>query len=183
MKLWRLLICILPLLAGCSMLSGVTTLWHKAAVSETGVDGLTADTPMESGHIADALRGNYQLLGGMQTHNGKITPYIEARKAGNTALEISGDSHGITRITVLDPELSTDRGVKIGTAFGEIYQKAYNVCHKDEGESPARVLCKAPDSQHLSYQFTGAWQGAESLLPADDVLKHWTVSKIIWQRQ
>ena len=41
---------------------------------------------------------------------------------------------------------------------------------------------KAEGSQHISYQFSGEWSGHGGLMPSDDTLKNWKVSKIIWRR-
>lgn len=181
-KRYRLFVYALPLLAGCSTLSGM---WQKVipqktiSITETGVGGLTANTPMDIQQIASALPGRYQLLDGMQTNNGKIEHVIEVRKAGTVVLQISGE-HRIDRISVLDPALMTSTGINVGTAFHKIYQKAYNVCRRTS-QSPEDVVCQAPGSQHIHYLFSGQWQGPENLLPADDVLKNWTISEIIWQ--
>ncbi|VFS78927.1 RpoE-regulated lipoprotein [Raoultella planticola] len=43
------------------------------------------------------------------------------------------------------------------------------------------VECQADGSQHISYAFTGHWNGPEELMPSDDTLKNWKVSKIIWR--
>ena len=49
-------------------------------------------------------------------------------------------------------------------------------------DNGAVVECKAEGSQHISYAFTGNWSGPEELMPSDDTLKNWKVSKIIWRR-
>lgn len=46
----------------------------------------------------------------------------------------------------------------------------------------AVVECQAEGSQHISYAFTGHWSGPDELMPSDDTLKNWKVSKIIWRR-
>ncbi|WP_368918656.1 DUF1131 family protein, partial [Citrobacter sp. FDAARGOS_156] len=33
-----------------------------------------------------------------------------------------------------------------------------------------------------SYIFSGEWSGPEDIMPSDDTLKAWKVSKIIWRR-
>lgn len=188
MKFCRLSIFIAPLLAGCTLFSGIfsTPVSHKAPdadISDTGVDGLTASTAMTVNVIDSTLQHHYQLLDGMQMQNGKLVKFIEARKNGKPALQISGTDRGITRVIVLDPALKTDTGVKIGTTFSSIYPSAYNVCHKNDDSFAKDIICQAPGSQRLTYYFTGEWQGPDILLPANDILKTWMVSKIVWHNK
>ncbi|URN98168.1 RpoE-regulated lipoprotein [Leclercia adecarboxylata] len=191
MKSLRLLLCALPVvLTGCSTLSAVNWSaaypwnWFGAStdVSEQGVGKLTAATPLEQSAIESALGGDYRLRSGMRTQNGNIVHYFEALKDDRLAMVINGDKNTVTRIEVLDSDVETDNGVKIGTPFSDLYQKAYGNCTSAPGEESVAVECKAEGSQHISYQFSGTWNGPEGLMPSDDTLKNWKVSKIIWQQ-
>jgi len=191
MKSLRLLLCALPVvLTGCSTLSAVK--WSAAYpwnwfgsstdVTEQGVGNLTAATPLEQSAIESALGGDYRLRSGMRTQNGNIVHYFEALKDDQLAMVINGDKSTVTRIEVLDSDVETDSGVKVGTPFSDLYQKAYGNCTSAPSEESVAVECKAEGSQHISYQFSGTWNGPEGLMPSDDALKNWKVSKIIWQQ-
>lgn len=191
MKSLRLLLCALPVvLTGCSTLSAVN--WSAAYpwnwfgsstdVTEQGVGNLTAATPLEQSAIESALGGDYRLRSGMRTQNGNIVHYYEALKDDQLALVINGNKETVTRIEVLDSDIETDSGVKIGTPFSDLYQKAYGNCASAAAEEGVAVECKAEGSQHISYQFSGTWNGPQGLMPSDDTLKNWKVSKIIWQQ-
>lgn len=191
MKSLRLLLCALPVvLTGCSTLSAVN--WSAAYpwnwfgsssdVTEQGVGNLTAATPLEQSAIESALGGDYRLRSGMRTQNGNIVHYYEALKDDQLALVINGNKETVTRIEVLDSDIETDSGVKIGTPFSDLYQKAYGKCASAPAEEGVAVECKAEGSQHISYQFSGTWNGPQGLMPSDDTLKNWKVSKIIWQQ-
>jgi hypothetical protein len=191
MKSLRLLLCALPVvLTGCSTLSAVN--WSAAypwnwfgsstEVTEQGVGNLTADTALEQSTIESALGGDYRLRSGMRTQNGTIIHYFEALKDDQLALVINGDKSTVGRIEVLDTEIETDKGVKIGTPFSDLYQKAYGNCISVPADDNVTVECKAEGSQHISYQFSGTWNGPEGLMPSDDTLKSWKISKIIWQQ-
>lgn len=191
MKSLRLLICALPVvLTGCSTLSAVNWSaaypwnWFGASteVTEQGVGNITSATPMEQEAIASALSGDYRLRSGMKTENGNIVRYFEALKGEQLALVISGDQNAVKRIEVLDSEIETDSGVKIGTPFSDLYQKAFGNCVSAVADEGVGVECKAKESQHVSYLFSGTWSGPEGLMPSDDTLKNWKVSKIIWQQ-
>ncbi len=190
MKSLRLLLCALPLaLTGCSTVSAVN--WSAAypwnwfgssmEVTEQGVGKLTATTPLNEQAISDALGGSYRLRSGMKAANGNIVRYFEALKDDKVAMTINGDGGTINRIEVRDSEIKTDRGVQVGTPFSELYSKAFGHCQKGANDNGAVVECQADGSQHISYAFTGHWNGPEELMPSDDTLKNWKVSKIIWR--
>ncbi|MGQ4644363.1 RpoE-regulated lipoprotein [Raoultella ornithinolytica] len=190
MKSLRLLLCALPLaLTGCSTMSAVN--WSAAypwnwfgssmEVTEQGVGKLTATTPLSEQAISDALGGSYRLRSGMKAANGNIVRYFEALKDDKVAMTINGDGGTINRIEVRDSEIKTDRGVQVGTPFSELYSKAFGHCQKGANDNGAVVECQADGSQHISYAFTGHWNGPEELMPSDDTLKNWKVSKIIWR--
>lgn len=191
MKSLRLLICALPVvLTGCSTLSSVNWSaaypwnWFGASteVTEEGVGNITSATPVEQEAIASALSSDYRLRSGMKTENGNIVRYYEALKDDKLALVISGDNSAVKRVEVLDSEIETDSGVKIGTPFSDLYQKAFGNCTSAVVEEGVGVECKAQESQHIRYLFSGSWSGPEGLMPSDDTLKSWKVSKIIWQQ-
>ena len=190
MKSLRLLLCAFPLaLTGCSTMSAVN--WSAAypwnwfgssmEVTEQGVGKLTATTPLNEQAISDALGGSYRLRSGMKAANGNIVRYFEALKDDKVAMTINGDGGTINRIEVRDSEIKTDRGVQVGTPFSELYSKAFGHCQKGANDNGAVVECQADGSQHISYAFTGHWNGPEELMPSDDTLKNWKVSKIIWR--
>lgn len=191
MKSLRLLLCALPLaLTGCSTMSAVN--WSAAypwnwfgssmEVTEQGVGGLTAATPLNEQAIGDAIGGSYRLRSGMKTASGNIVRYYEALKGDNVAMTINGDAGTVSRVEVRDSEIKTASGVQVGTPFSDLYSKAYGNCQKGANDNGPVVECKAEGSQHISYVFTGHWSGPEELMPSDDTLENWKVSKIIWQR-
>jgi hypothetical protein len=151
--------------------------------AELGYDRLPAiHAPRNQEAIASGLSSDYRLRSGMKTENGNIVRYFEALKDDQLALVISGDQSTVKRIEVLDSEIETDSGVKIGTPFSDLYQKAFGNCVSAAAEEGVGVECKDKESQQISYLFTGAWSGPEGLMPSDDTLKGWKVSKIIWQQ-
>ncbi|CAM8021689.1 MULTISPECIES: RpoE-regulated lipoprotein [Enterobacter] len=191
MKSLRLLLCALPLaLTGCSTLSSIN--WSAAypwnwfgsstEVTEQGVGKITAATALDQNAIQDALGSDYRLRSGMKTENGNIVRYYEALKGGKLALVINGDKGTVNRIAVLDDTIPTASGVKVGTPFSDLYKQAFGNCTSAPSDEGVAVACKAEGSQHISYVFTGTWSGPEGLMPSDDTLKNWKVSKILWQQ-
>jgi hypothetical protein len=191
MKSLRLLLCATPLLlTGCSTLSNVN--WSAAnpwnwfgsslEVTKEGVGDLTGSTALNEEAINAALGGDYRLRSGMKTENGAIVRYFEALKGDELAMVIQGEQGTVSRIEVLDKDIETASGTAIGTPFSDLYDKAYGNCEKTTGDDSSAVECRAKESQHISYLFSGKWSGPEGLMPADDALKNWTLTKIIWRR-
>ena len=191
MKSIRLLLCALPLaLTGCSTLSSVN--WSSAypwnwfgsstEVTEQGVGKLTAATPLSEDAIGDALGSDYRLRSGMKTANGSIVKFFEALKENKVALVVNGEAGTVSRIEVMDADIPAEDGTKIGTPFRDIYSKAFDNCQKARGDDAESVECKAKGSQHISYVFSGSWSGPQALMPPDDILRNWKVSKIVWHR-
>ncbi|VFS29634.1 RpoE-regulated lipoprotein [Serratia liquefaciens] len=80
-----------------------------------------------------------------------------------------------------DADIKTASGVKIGTPFSDLYSKASATARKAAMTTGGRRV-SGEGSQHISYAFTGHWSGPDELMPSDDTLKNWKVSKIIWRR-
>ena len=191
MKSLRLVLCALPLaLTGCSTLSSIN--WSAAypwnwfgsstEVTEQGVGKITAATALDQNAIQDALSSDYRLRSGMKTENGNIGRYYEALKGDKRALAINGDKGTVNRIAVMDEDIPTASGVKVGTPFSDLYKQAFGNCTSVPSDDEVAVECKAEGSQHISYVFTGTWSGPEGLMPSDDTLKSWKVSKIVWKQ-
>lgn len=186
----------LPLiLTGCSSMSHMSmpsVSWSSfnplnwfgssLTVSDKGVGEITASTPLTEEAIKDALDGDYTLRSGMSMSNGKMLSFYQAMSDKEVKMSISGAPKGsVQRVDVVDAKVESEWGVKIGTPFSDLYTKAFDVCVKGEGDDSQNIECKAPQSTHVSYVFSGIWHGPDSLMPADDSLKDWKVSKIIWR--
>ncbi|WP_086109996.1 RpoE-regulated lipoprotein [Xenorhabdus vietnamensis] len=153
------------------------------SVSEKGIGEINKQTDMAQAAIEKGLEGKYHLRSGMEMQNGKLVSVIQGMEEGQVKVEFHGLVNGkVNRIDVLDDEVKTVWGAKIGTSFSELYNKAFGKCQRshDVTAQPA-VICTAPQSQHVNYVFTGTWNGPEGLMPSDDVLRSWKISQIIWK--
>ncbi|XBS68719.1 RpoE-regulated lipoprotein [Acerihabitans sp. KWT182] len=191
MKQLRPLIIGLPmLLAGCSTFSNFSWSslspfnWFGGAVTvkDAGVGGINAATPLDPQALNKALNGDYRLRSGMETHDGGIRSLYQGVKDNEVRLTVYGSAAGrVDRVVVTDKDVASEWGVKVGTRFSSLYGKAFGACRKSADEDQNGVICAAPQSAHVSYVFTGNWHGPDSLMPADDILKDWQVSQIVWQ--
>ncbi|UWS31685.1 RpoE-regulated lipoprotein [Erwinia pyrifoliae] len=165
-----------------SSLSPLNWFSSPLQVSERGVGGINGNTPLQQQALSDGLNGNYQLRQGMRTADGNIVHFWQAVNSDKQVrLELTGQST-VSRVDISDRAIATVSGVKIGTPFSDLFKKAFDNCQKGSGADSASVECKAPGSQHISYVFSGDWHGPDGLIPADQTLKNWTLSKIIWRR-
>ncbi|MEM6161796.1 RpoE-regulated lipoprotein [Erwinia sp. P6884] len=169
-----------PLTYSWSSLSPLRWFDASLTVTESGVGDVNGSTAMNLEAVSNGLKGEYRLRKGMRGQNGEVVSFFQAMNDGQVKMEITGDAT-VSRIDVMDDQVEAD-GNKIGTAFSELYSKAYGACRKGTGSDSEGLECKAPGSQHISYLFSGEWHGPEGLIPPDDTLKSWTISKIIWRR-
>ncbi|MFH8132952.1 RpoE-regulated lipoprotein [Pantoea osteomyelitidis] len=150
-------------------------------VTEQGVGGLSSSTAMTQQAIDDGLNGDYKLRQGMRGQNGQVITFWQALDDDQVKLVIYGQS-SVERIEVMDRAIASANGPRLGSQFSDTFSKAFNHCQKATGMDNSDVECKAPGSQHIRYVYSGAWHGPDGLMPSDDTLKSWTLSKIIWQR-
>lgn len=157
--------------------------WFGASLTATeqGVGGLNAATPMTESAIKEGLNGNYNMRQGMRGQNGEVVSFWQALDEGQVKLVIYGQSR-VERVEVMDANIVSSDGSKIGDAFSDKYSKAFNNCALASGLDSRDVECRAPAGQHLRYVYSGEGHGPEGLMPSDDTLKSWKLSKIIWQR-
>ncbi|MEH0834009.1 RpoE-regulated lipoprotein [Pectobacterium cacticida] len=180
------------LLSGCGTLSHFSWSslspfnWFGSAleVTDAGVGGINAGTPLSEGALQRALEGNYILRSGMGMSNGQLVAFYQALDGDAVKMVISGPPKGsVRKVEVMDSTVSSAGGVKIGDAFSQTYSKAFESCQLGQGDDARSVECSAPQSRHISYIYSGEWGGPEGLMPPDDILKTWTVSKIVWHAQ
>ncbi len=170
--------------AGKSFFSPSTWFHSPLVISDAGVGAITSATPMNLNVINNQLDDRYTIRGGMQMENGDMVSVFQAMKDLDVAVEVFGPEKGtVSRVVVNDADMITEWGIQIGSEFNDIYQKAYGSYSLGEVlDSVPTVLCVAPQSSKVVYRFSGKWQGPENLMPADEVLKEWKVSQIIWHK-
>lgn len=190
---FRPLLLVLPLLlTGCgslshfswSSLSPFNWFGRSIQVTDSGVGGINAGTPLSESVLQAALNNDYRLRSGMGSSNGQLVAFYQALDGNDVKLIISGEpkSH-VRKVEVMDAAIDSEWGVKIGDTFDSSYSKAFGACQLGQGDDAQSVECVAPQSKHVSYLFSGEWRGPEGLMPSDDILKSWRVSKIVWHAQ
>ncbi|NHB93305.1 RpoE-regulated lipoprotein [Photorhabdus cinerea] len=180
------------LLAGCagpssfswSGLSPFSWFGNSLQISDQGVGEINALTAISKDAIDKGLHEKYHLRGGMETKNGQLVTVFQALDGDQLKIELFSQTDGkVSRIEVLDEDVKTVWGTKVGTPFSALYNKAFGACRNMVSESEKRaIICVSPQSKNVSYLFTGNWNGPDGLIPSDDVLKNWKVERIVWVR-
>ncbi|MEY1423446.1 RpoE-regulated lipoprotein [Morganella morganii] len=177
------------MLNGCSSFSWSSlspVSWFSSSaltVTAQGVGGVNNQTALTETAISQGLDDKYTLRGGMQTEQGQIVKIFEGRKDDKTVIRLSGPENGtVQRIVANDADIRTEWDTKTGTLFSDIYPQAVaGACTlTTEFDDSAQVICSSPQTPRVSYVFRGTWNGPETLMPSDDILKNWTVSYIVW---
>lgn len=90
----------------------------------------------------------------------------------------------IHSIEVHSPAYKTTEGFALNSLFSEIYPETGKAkCVPGAEESSGSVICTAPISDHIRFMFRGEGGSTDGSLPANDVLKDWTVERLFWLAQ
>lgn len=187
----RVILLLVPFfLTGCSTVSHFSwsklspTNWFGSSfvLNDSGLSGITSATPLNEKTLDKALDGDYRLRKGMGISNGQMISFYEAMDDDKVAFIFHGNANNrVGRIEVMDKNVKTPAGTEIGTKFSDLYQKAFGVCEAGTDENSGSVVCRSPESRRITYVFSGNWMGSAEIMPPDDKLRSWTVSKMIWQ--
>lgn len=150
-------------------------------LTDDGLGGITAQTPMQQAALSEGLNDAYPLRSGMGIAHGQVTRVYQAMEQDKVVLTITGEAQ-VQRITLDSAAIASAWGAKVGMPFADLYQRAFDgECRRIVAMEGTPVLCRAPQSQRVSYLFLGQWNGPAALMPPDDVLLTWPLSQIIWQ--
>ncbi|MGP1959123.1 MAG: DUF1131 family protein [Arsenophonus sp. NC-CH8-MAG3] len=155
-------------------------------ISAAGVGQVNKITPMKKQIIVAALDNRYHFRSGMQIKQRQLMSIFQGIKNNQEKIVIYGvEKEKVKRIEIMDEDIKTVWETQIGTLFSQIYQNAVQgSCHPDLNQiNMLTINCVSPQSTHITYRFTGKWNGPKNLVPSNDVLASWKVSSIIWSAQ
>ncbi len=74
----------------------------------------------------------------------------------------------------------------LGVRHGDTYHQVYGAvassdCAPGGEEQSGQVICPAPSAPQVSLVFDGDWAGPDGELPPPEVLRAWTVERLIWR--
>lgn len=152
-------------------------------LSVDGVGPINAQTPFNLHEIGLVFQG---LNVTQQTNfsEGEQYPVITVKKDVKALLTINPDvkQEKVFSVMVHDNLIGNRLGHAIGMKFADIYSPGQTEeCAAGAEELSGKVLCYAPKTGNILYQFSGAWNGADAQVPPKDVLANWQLEAMIWK--
>lgn len=108
---------------------------------------------------------------------------IRVSNGGTPLFEIYPALGGKTveSVLVLDESIKDEKGVHIGSAFGEAIPGAnLGDCMAGSGEKTGRLYCPQPGSTHVIYELQGPSPAPDGVVPPIAELKDWRVTSMLW---
>ncbi len=91
------------------------------------------------------------------------------------------DRKTVESVLVLDESVKDEKGVHIGSTFGEAIPDAnLRACMAGAGEKTGRLYCPQPGSTHVIYELQGEKPAPEGEMPPAEQLKDWHVTSMLW---
>ncbi|HHL19834.1 MAG TPA: DUF1131 family protein [Thiothrix sp.] len=185
-----LLITVLMIMAGCDTdeqqkEKTTTPAEKKIILSAAGIGPINASTPFNIHQITLAF-DDYSVTQYTKFQQGEQTPVIRVSQNGTPLIIINPDTKGDNIFSVIV------NSNKIGNALGHelksTYQDIYNYenrepCMAGTEELSGKVLCIAPKTANIIYQFHGQWDGPDGEIPPTEILSEWVLESIIWKPQ
>jgi hypothetical protein len=181
-----LAICAAVSMTGCGDKSDTGKKISVKPVEMLSVDGIgpiNAQTPFNLHDITAAFQG-FNVSQHTNYTEGQQYPVIEVAKDLKTLLVINPDvkQEKIFSVMVQDNLIGNRLGHSIGMAFADIYAYGQTEeCAAGAEELSGKVLCYAPKTGNILYQFGGSWSGPNGTVPPKDVLAGWKMESMIWK--
>jgi hypothetical protein len=114
---------------------------------------------------------------------GEAYPLLEVIEDQAVLLELrSADGSRVHSVEILAAARVGNLGVRHGATYAEVFGgEPRPNCVPGIEEQSGQVVCRAPSSGHVSLVFGGGWVGPDGELPPPEVLRDWTVERVIWQ--
>ncbi len=184
-----LLITVLMTMAGCNTddeQQKITPPVEKNIIlSAAGVGPLNASSPFNIHQITLAF-DNYSVTQYTKFQKGEESPVIRVSENGTPMIIINPDTKGDNIFSIIVN--SKKIGNALGHELGSSYQGVYNYetrepCMAGAEEFSGKVLCIAPKTANIIYQFRGQWDGPDGEIPPTEILSEWVLESIIWKPQ
>ena len=151
------------------------------ALGIKGLGQITASTPFDLRDLSAAHRDFHWERSTRQTESG-VEKTILANRGGKTAFTVVGHGTRITGVEITSPSIENWLGPVIGHPYGPLHENLQlGECHAGLEHRSGSVLCRAGETDRITYVFTGRWSGPDGELPPATILQTWTISEILWQ--
>lgn len=170
-----------PVLAALLMDAGRATACVPE-LSDSGLGGITVDTPFDRDAVAAALPGCVVDRGAGTSESGAIDILAITDGGDPVALVYPDWSGGIFSVVAQGPAVRNRSGATLGTRFAEVYGGAAPaVCVPGVEDSSGRVLCPSAPGARVVYVFEGKWSGPDGALPTAEDLIDWRLIAFLWR--
>lgn len=178
--------CLSLLLTGCSSWWSSNSIIDNDGrwiISDTGVGPITAETQFKQNELQKAFGDNFKVISGMGINSEKVSHFFNINTRDNhTIMKIIGDSKGNIEGIETQSDQVIHQNIHVGSYFHQLYKQAITGnCKHITNEDAGTVLCDSPNSKHVHYIFNGQTGNFDSLLPPNEELMDWKITKIIWQ--
>lgn len=151
-------------------------------LSESGLGGITRDTPFDAATIAGALPDCRVERGGGSSEGEPVDILVIKDGTTPVALVFPDWTGGIFSVLMQGSAVRNRFGAALGMRFAGVFGKsAAPVCVPGVEDSSSRVMCPVEPGSRVAYVFEGAWNGPDSTLPSPDVLADWTLVAFLWR--
>ena len=155
-------------------------------VRETGVGPLDAETPLDPHAVEGLLPAGLSARWESVQFPGALPyPVLRVWDGSTLLFELeSATPHNpvLSSIAVLSPRIADAHGVRVGAFYRSLFKHNDDpACQSGFGRFSGRAVCRAPDSAHVFYVFSGPKPLASGVLPAPDELARWRVLAILWR--
>lgn len=143
---------------------------------------ITAQTRFSAAELRSRFAGAVVTEATSATE-GEPYPMLRIADEHRVLLEVrSADGSEIHSVEIMPGAPVDDLGVRHGDTFAQVFGEGSTpACVPGAEEQSGQVLCPAPSSDHVSLVFDGAWEGPDGALPPREVLREWTVERLIWR--
>jgi len=179
MNVKKYLLTLTILLAGCSWANSSADFY----LTDKGIVQLKSLSNKVDQHKLKKLLGQgYVIHNGMHIKDNQLSKVFDVIKDNQLLFSVFTTEKGkLTAIEIVSPAIETAYKAHIGSKFAQLYEHDFGFCQRGYFTAEAtEVICQAPNSKHIKFIFKGEWHGPKELIPSDNILKDWTVTKITW---
>lgn len=149
-----------------------------------GVDGLgeiTAATPFDSVYLNSAFPHMRWEREDRPTEYG-CEQVLHAIERSRRSFSLVSDGRGrIASITVESPDVQTWLGPRVGDPYDPLHRNhQLGDCSAGQEALSGNVICRAVQSDQVTYVFSGVWNGPDGQLPPSHALDAWVITSISW---
>ena len=151
-------------------------------LTESGLGGITRDTPFDAAEIAAALPGCRVERGDASSEGEPVDVLVVKDGTKPAALVFPDWTGGIFSVLMQGSAVRNRFGAALGMRFASVFgRSAAPVCVPGVEDSSSRVMCPVLPGSRVAYVFEGTWNGPDSSLPSPEVLASWTLVAFLWR--